>query len=318
MLNDGRTGHWRQASALAAYMPVSMQEIRFQLRQPWRLFAPRSVPLGLAMHADLRAALEKPEPCAIISCGRQSALAMRWLQRRLGPKTRTVQILNCGLPPERFSWVVAPLHDGLEGGNVIQTLGSLNPVDDAWLNRAAGGSDEFESQVQPRVTVLLGGPSGHFAFSRSWFSARLADLNSWVAGQRGSLVLVASPRTPAWVVDVIRADRAGKKPYWIPWRSPGTEATDLRYAAAIAQADCLVVSADSVNLVSEACATGKPVFVMGRQQLSGRVSRFCERMLSEGYILTLDRIGSAPFPATVCLRETEKVASQLIASGLLA
>jgi mitochondrial fission protein ELM1 len=318
VLNDGRVGHWRQASALAAYLPAAAREVGFHLKTPWRLFAPRSLPLGLAMHPCLRTGLDGEAPAAIISCGRQSALVARWLQHQLGPDTRTVQILNCGLRPERFSWVIAPLHDDLRGHNVIHSVGSLNPVDETWLGRATGDPGKYQQTRRPRVTVLLGGPSKHFDFTRSWFSRRLAELSAWTARRQGSLVLVASPRTPEWVAEAIKVNDSGASQRWVPWcEQPGT-ASDLRYAAVVAQADCLVVTADSVNLVSEACASGKPVFLMGWRQVRGRVERFCAHMMDQGYVLALDKFDSTAAPATVCLRETKKIASQLIDSGVLA
>ena len=318
VLNDGRAGHWRQASALASYLPATAQELPFHLRTPWRVFAPHSLPLGLAMHPALRAALTGTAPSAIISCGRQSALVARWLQRQLGQQIHTVQILNCGLRPERFSWVIAPAHDKLVGSNVIQSLGSLNPVDEAWLKRAVDDSEGIERLPQPRITVLLGGPSRHFDFSRSWFSSRLAGLTSWVSSQQGSLILVASPRTPAWVPDALQAENSDVPQVWIPWRQQENAASEAQYASTIAHADCLIVTADSVNMVSEACASGKPVLLMGWRRVSGRIARFCERMMEDDFARALDKTGLGVIPTTVCLRETEKIARQLTASGLLA
>ena len=42
-----------------------------------------------------------------------------------GGKTFTVQILDPRIDPTLFDAVVAPRHDGLEGPNVIRTLGAL-------------------------------------------------------------------------------------------------------------------------------------------------------------------------------------------------
>jgi hypothetical protein len=46
-----------------------------------------------------------------------------------------VQILDPRIAPRHFDVVVAPSHDRLVGGNVIETLGALNPIDDDWLER---------------------------------------------------------------------------------------------------------------------------------------------------------------------------------------
>jgi mitochondrial fission protein ELM1 len=316
VLNDGRAGHYRQARALAAYLPATTMELRFRLKAPWRLFAPRSLPFGLIMHPRILSAMPAKKPDAIISCGRQSALLALWLQGKRGPGSRIVQILDCGLPPERFNFLIAPIHDGCTGPNVIRSLGSLNPVDASWLNKAAEACGEFHRLARPRVVALLGGPSRHFEFSMPWLSGRLAELRARVASCQGSLIIVASPRTPGWVEAIARAPGAGISPEWVCCEQEPSAESERLYSGAIAHADYLVVTADSVNLVSEACGSGKPVWLMGQRQVKGRVGRFCQRMIDETYVRPLGEQAFGDAPPVACLRETELIAKHLLESDL--
>jgi mitochondrial fission protein ELM1 len=79
-----------------------------------------------------------------------------------------------------------------------------------------------------------------------------------------------------------------------------------------------VVTADSVNLISEACASGKPVLIAGSRQAKGKIGGFCRRMIQEAYARPLEDIdaSSDPLAKTRCLRETKNIARQLIQSGL--
>src|SRR3546814_2214365 len=75
--------------------------------------------------------------------------------------SKVVQILDPRLDPALWDVVVAPLHDGLAGANVITTLGSLHPVDDAWLADARTRFAALEALPRPRTALLLGGDSAH-------------------------------------------------------------------------------------------------------------------------------------------------------------
>ena len=55
--------------------------------------------------------------------------------------------------------VLAPEHDGLTDPNVLTLLGSLNPVDDAWLADARAAFPTLAVLPSPRTAVLLGGDS---------------------------------------------------------------------------------------------------------------------------------------------------------------
>ena len=200
LLHDGRAGHWRQVSALAHFLPVECSVHPVQVKPPWRWFAPYRFPGGLPAHADLLPASAAP-PTVIISCGRRSALAARWLNQHFGGQPKTVQILDCGLSPGLFTCVIAPRHDRLQGEKVVVNTGSLNPVDESWLARGADRS-QFPSSIdgQPEL-LLLGGVSRHFHFSRTWVRSILSRLRIERAGD--TLIIAESPRTPAWVQEEI-------------------------------------------------------------------------------------------------------------------
>ena len=84
---------------------------------------------------------------------------------------------------------------------------------------------------------------------------------------------------------------------------------DNPYPGLLAWADRIVCTADSVNMVSEACATSAPVFVFNPLQVHGRPRRFLDASLARGRIRPVD----ATLAAFACepLRETERVAEEV-------
>lgn len=302
-LSDGHAGNLRQVQALARALGLdAAQNWTLQPRAPWRWLAPRRLPgADAAFGPAFAAALARP-PALAIGCGRQAALATRLLHAR---GARVVQILDPRLAPAHWDLVLAPQHDHLRGDNVIALLGSLHPVDDLWLARARAEFAALAQLPQPRTAVLLGGPGRHVRFDRASLEALLAPVDAALARAGGSLLLSASRRTPAPLRDLLRR-RYAQAP-GLRWLGPEDGANP--YPGLLGWADCIVCSSDSVNMVSEACATAAPVFVSEPQRAGGRVREFLDALLARGRIRALDA-ALAPF-AVEPLRETARVAAEV-------
>jgi mitochondrial fission protein ELM1 len=227
-------------------------------------------------------------------------LATRLLRER---GSKVVQILDPRIDTRHWDLVVAPEHDGLRGDNVVSLLGSLHPVDDLWLMQ---GRDDFPMLAQlprPRVALLVGGPSPHWPLADDAFSAMLNAIAGGVHAQGGSLLATASRRTPqAWRSALRAAVAQGPGVCWI---DAGDGANP--YPGLLGWADRIVASADSVNMLSEACATFAPVFALGRERLDGRPRGFLEHLRELGRVRDTDA-ELEPF-AIEPLRETARVAA---------
>ncbi|KFL37339.1 mitochondrial fission ELM1 family protein [Arenimonas donghaensis] len=305
-LHDGAAGHRRQALALAQALAPQGRELCLATAAPWSWLAPRRLPSAeKAFGPDFLAVLATP-PALAIGAGRRAALATRLLRER---GTRVVQVLHPRLATRHWDLVIAPEHDGRRGPNVITLCGSLNPVDDAWLAQGRADFPGLGELPGPRTVVLLGGPTAAVRFDRGAFEVMAAKLEHWLAMEGGSLLVIGSRRTPAKLARLARS-------YWadvpgLRWFDP-TDGENP-YAGALAWADRIVVSPDSVNMVSEACATACPVYVPEPQRASGRVGRYMVSMLARGRIQPLGKLPE-DVPAEP-LRETPRVAA-LVAQRL--
>jgi mitochondrial fission protein ELM1 len=134
----------------------------------------------------------------------------------------------------------------------------------------------IEALPHPRIAVLLGGESQAFSFPpelAAAFGVKLAGL----AKQAGASLLVTPSRRTR--PDSLGALEAAIKdvPHTI-WDGSG----DNPYFAFLALADAIVVTEDSVNMVTEAAGTGKPVYVQALAGRSSRLSRFHRLMRERG------------------------------------
>lgn len=300
-ISDGHAGNRRQALALAeALHGGPVEEHTLQARAPWRWVAPRRWP-GAARAFGDRFAQAAP-PAIVIGCGRQAALATRLLR---GRGAKAVQILDPRIDPAHWDLVIVPEHDDVRAANVIALLGSLNPVDDAWLAQARDRFSAYAALPRPRTALLLGGHSAHARFDRMAFEVFASKLEAVLANEGGSVLITTSRRTPADLRAALR-HRYDETP-GVVWRGP--EDGENPYPGLLAWADRIVCSPDSVNMISEACATSAPVFVFDPGRVTGRPRRFLEALLQRGRIRAMDA-ALAPFAAEP-LRETTRVAAEV-------
>ncbi|HVK50464.1 MAG TPA: mitochondrial fission ELM1 family protein [Pseudoxanthomonas sp.] len=301
-VTDGHAGNLRQAQALARALDLHpVQDVELQPLAPWRWWAPRRLPGSQQAFGPGFAQRLSAPPELAIGCGRQAALATRLL-RQLG--TRVVQILDPRLPPHHWDWVVAPAHDRASGDNVIKVQGSLNEIDDHWLAAARAAFPALGALPGPRTAVLLGGPSAHMAFDLAAFDALAAKLDALHV--HGSLLITASRRTPLDVRARLRQRYAGRADALV-WMDEGDGANP--YSGLLAWADRIICTPDSVNMLSEACATRAPVFVFEPERLRGRPRAFLEFLLSRGRVRALT--AAVDDGDVEPLRETDRVAAIL-------
>lgn len=306
IITDGAAGNLRQARALARAAGLVAAEIVVDLRTPWAWSAPHMPrAAALAMNADTRRRLRPPWPRLAIGCGREAAWVTRWLRKRSHGACYCVQILNPRLAPRYWDLVIAPQHDGLLGSNVLNPMGSLNPVDSAWL--AAGRADfaSLSELPEPRVAVLLGGPRRGIAFDTDYTRNLIDALTAMHARKPGSFLLSASARTPVTFANAVRealADFPG-----LAWTS-GNDGENP-YAGLLAWADRIVVTPDSVNMLSEAAASGAPTHTLVTHSLPTRLQRFHDVLSAGGWLHALGTDAPAhPQP----LRETGAIAAELL------
>lgn len=327
-VTDGRAGNAVQARALAQAVARrtggTVRETEIALRPPWDRVPPRLWDWGMRALggpkaggwpfsglADGGAALlpqgaATPLPDLVIGAGRRAAPVVAAL-RAMGAR-RAAQILAPQMRLSAFDLVAAPAHDRLAGANVMATLGALNGLDPDGVARAAQGWRRRLGHIpEPRVAVLVGGPSKSAGFGARALELLCEGLTR-LAVEGAGLMVTPSRRTPKAAVDRL-ADTLTGVGGWV-WGGVG----ENPYPAILGLADAIVVTEDSVNMASEAAATGKPVFVAAVDRVDGKIRAFHEALRAHG--------ASRPFTGELAhwsyapLREADRVADR--AAALLA
>ncbi|MGO9171490.1 MAG: mitochondrial fission ELM1 family protein [Rhodomicrobium sp.] len=306
-LTDGRPGMENQTVGLAEALGLAPVVKRVILKTPWRILSPHI--MAFQRHAVSKRGdqIEPPWPDILISTGRPSILPAMYIQRQSGGRTFTVQLQDPVLLRHRFNRIVVPAHDGLTGSNVLVMDGALHRITPERLAaEAPRWTERFAGIPHPRVAVLLGGANSRYAFGEAEVQELAAQLKA-LSQQGYGLLITGSRRTGAANIETLRQVLAG-----CPAFISGGDG-DNPYFGMLAHADAFVVTCDSVNMITEACSTGKSVHVVilpsiGRRAASQRdkFSRFHRSLEQSGRIrLFKGQIESWTYQP---LREMERIA----------
>jgi hypothetical protein len=220
--------------------------------------------------------LRPPWPGVIVSCGRRAAGAALAARKASGGQILAVHVQDPRLRANDFDLVIAMEHDAIApGGNVIKVVTALHDLTPGNLAAAAAEwADRLTLLGRPLAGVMVGGDLRGRPFTLD-DGRRLVDgLKRMRTGSGTALAVTPSRRTPEPILDLFRQAFAGDERVFI-WNRTG----DNPYRAILALADRLVVTSDSVSMVSEALATPHPVevFDLGFARHVGFVQDLVER-----------------------------------------
>jgi uncharacterized protein len=281
VLTESLAGLHSQALGLteAAGLKPDLRELHPSA--PWKWVAAKLWPNPLAAVAE---SVRAPFPRLAIGAGGMAGAVLAALRRK---SMQVVQIQNPRMDIGKFDLIVVNPHDELTGPNVFVSRTALHRVTperlategNAWRAR-------LERFPRPLVAVLLGGNNGRFRLDRDSAGRLANDLAAMAKRDEVSVVVTPSRRTDPAVTDLMRQALAPLGG-WV-WDFQG----ENPYFGMLALADAIIVTQDSVSMISEAAASTAPVMVASLPGSWRRGEMFLKPLLDE------DRI--RPFQGRFC------------------
>jgi mitochondrial fission protein ELM1 len=286
VLTDGKAGDEVQCLGVAEALGLTPEIRRVAPRAPWTWAMPWGPVDPREAPGRPGSPIRPPFPDLLIASGRRTVSHLRRVKRDSGGRTFTVFLKDprTGAGTADLIWV--PRHDRLRGDNVLVTLTSPHRVSAERLAAArAAPPPPLAALQRPRVALLLGGDSRHHRFTASDI-VRFTDLLERLAGEGVALMATASRRSPPALSQRVAALVQQSGGFF--WDGTG----ENPYLPMLALADAIVVTADSVNMVGEACATGRPVFIFEpseRQSGSaGKAKAYLRGLMDHGAVRFFD------------------------------
>ena len=241
--------------------------------KPWSLVPSRSWPAALARVAAGR--LPTPLPEFLVGCGGVAAAVSA---AQPGP-LRRIHIQHPRMNPGKFDLVVVNTHDRLTGPNVLVSRTALHRATPERLAQAAAlWAPRLAHLPRPLVAVLVGGSNGRFRLDAEIAETLATQLVVMTRNDRVGVALTPSRRTSAAVKEVLTEHLV---PFggWV-WDETG----DNPYYGLLALADAIIVTMDSVSMISEAIATRAPVMLVPLPGRSRRITAFLDPLFAAGRV----------------------------------
>ncbi|MFO0389086.1 MAG: mitochondrial fission ELM1 family protein [Alphaproteobacteria bacterium] len=269
-----------QVRALAEALNLDVQMKEAEVKPPFVWLPNSAYAAGLSkfviphLLAEGSDGFSPPWPDVVISCGRRPAMVAMGLQsslraQRSNPEldrhgssslamTKFIHIQDPHVSPKHFDVVVAMQHDAITGNNVIKTQYALHSITQEKLWAAqAKFQPIFANYPKPYISVLLGGSTNKYKLTLTAMQEVITKLRAIQTTTTGTLLITVSRRTGENNTRILKEvfgdnqrvhiyDGIGENPYM----------------GMLALADSIFVTNDSVNMMSEAAATGKPLYIL--------------------------------------------------------
>ncbi len=263
LLMDDRAGNRSQCLGVAEALgfPYEIRDIEYNAlgRLPNGVIGASFI----ALSPKTRAALVAPWPDLVIAAGRRTAGVARTIKRQNSGRTRIVQIMFPGRSGlSEFDLIAAPGHDRIGPlPNVVTITGAPHSLTPEKLQSArTEWQPAFGELPTPLISVFLGGDTSRKSFDSTLAADFGVAVNNMALDCDGGLLISTSRRTsPAAANSFLAGISVPHLVY--KW---GDEAENP-YVGYLACADILIVSGDSVSMISEACAGTRPVYIFAPQ-----------------------------------------------------
>ena len=258
VIPGNRPGDDAQVYALAEELglPFETRTLRFN----WRFWLSGKYQGAspIAVDKDLRErTIVPPWPDVIIMVGRRAVPTALWVQEQSGGRTRLVYIGHPRVPPETFDLVFTTRQYLTPTGASMR----LMPLAMSRYREIPKATEQeqswLESLPRPRLLLMLGGKTRHWAMHPKSVADIATDLARRAAQQGGSLVIVRSARTSEDVLNELEKRLGNASCEWRVVRSDFP-----RFPVLLADGDELFPTADSISMISESVIARKPVGIV--------------------------------------------------------
>ncbi len=291
VLIDNRAGSVGQAHGIVqqlnnAHFEIVEKKIDYTRLSGLPNFVRASTLLGIKKESkDL---ICSPWPDMVLSISRRTVPVARFIKKHC-PSVKLIQLMYPGETGlNEFSLVLLPEHDKdkpyhesfryLIGAPHRITPEVLADAKEKW-------APVFEKLPKPLTAVIIGGSIKKREFTLENARALAQKVLAFKKKNKGSILVTTSRRTGAQAQKLIMDTLCDIPAHTFLWG----DKSENPYLGYLACADNIIVTGDSVSMCSEACGTGKPVFIFeGTNWLTKKHYRFIHSLYENRYAAPLD------------------------------
>ena len=273
IISDGTKGMENQSLALAKLLGCQFKLINY--KPPYLL---RKIPLigkFILTSNIIKILNQKPLPKFVITTGRRMAGISIAIKSFFKNKIKTIHIQNPKISNNYFDLLLIPEHDKIKGKNIIQTKGALS----FFSNHEIKNKKKL-SPKHPIIFLMVGGnnkrynPQNYDYYNLSMKVVHATKLLN------AKLIVSTSRRTDRKAEKILKS-------IFVKHLNDfqlHTFNDDNPYPNILETAHYLIVTSDSVNMVSEVATISTPLFVSYFPKEEGKILNFLENLIDLGII----------------------------------
>jgi uncharacterized protein len=197
---------------------------------------------------DLRNELNTFSPDLFLATGKDSAPLAKKI-KQISPNIYTVFLKDPRKYHVYYDLIWTPVHDDINYNNNFSTITTPH---NASIDETYFSPNDTDKK---KLGVLIGGKNSHYKFGSSEIKKLCSDLNDLSDKYNLKLIITCSKRTGLKNQIYIQKYFMHSE-HWV-WRGK----TQNPFNKILGHSDYFLVTADSINMISELCITGKPIFV---------------------------------------------------------
>ena len=283
LLTEGAHGMISQVEGLASAMNATFDHKIVKLKNIFKLIPPKFSPKSKSVFnfSELTKS-SNPLPDYLISCGRKSVIPnivlKSYFKNFYNHNIKNIHIQDPKISSNNFDYIIVPEHDNpLEGNNIIRSVGALHYV----TEKEVENSNHEEKLV---ISIILGGPNKYYLFSENEIEKFIFNITQ-AKNNITKINIIGSRRTPPQLFENI------KKKFNTNIFNYDFSLKKENYLKLMSEASHIVVTSDSISMISEAAITGKPIYVaeLIKNKNDYRFQRFINLFKKLGIIRKLDQ-----------------------------
>ncbi len=309
VLSDGKTGHLRQSQAVADIVTGYLKNkginfyvatIEVKYKNNWARRT-QVICASLAgkyacqgcfcclksfLKQDSYVSLIKNPADIIISCGASTA-AVNYILSRNNQAKSIVIMRPSFFSVNKFDLVVMPRHDNPpKEKNIVVTEGALNLINGQYLKEQAEKLKGVlrPSSLVPRfyIGLLIGGDTKDFKLSKGLMKDIIAQIKSFAEKEEAAILVTTSRRT-SFEVEKLVVEEFGGYSRCELLVIANKENLPFAVGGILGLAKIIIVSPESISMVSEAVSSGRHIIVF-KSEVSRRHKDFLSYLAQKQYI----------------------------------
>ena len=278
IISDGTKGMENQSIAISKILGCNFKIFNIKLNFWLKYFPSLSFYFSKYFKKELNF-LQNVKFKYLITTGRRMAGYSILSKIIYNRKILTIHLQNPRINPKRFDILIIPQHDKISAKNIIKTQGALSFFD---LDDIKKSFKKIKTRTltfhKPVTLLLIGGDNKRYKLSYSEYCRLLFKVKNAVQNISGSLLISLSRRTPEKVNSIAKLIFSSFKNNFCLM-----DDSKNFYPGILDITDYVIVTSDSINMISEIASTKTNLFVYYFREEKNKIKEFNKLIENKKY-----------------------------------